>query len=139
PKSNIVAPYRGHSPGHRAMAPAPPANQFQAAAAAQAPGLPLFDYSADEVSNCSNLYSMIRQWAYNMHQAGINNLVTMRPTRALFNDGSGTGRSAVDIWGVLPVMYDGAKTYVNEALQKGDAVWSYNDTVQDSYSPKWEI
>ncbi len=40
-----------------------------------------------------------------MHAAGIANLVTMTPTPELLDDGSGTGRSAIDIWVVLPVMY----------------------------------
>ena len=28
---------------------------------------------------------------------------------------------------------------MQQALAKGDAVWSYNTLVQDAYSPKWEI
>lgn len=121
------------------MAPAPSVAEFQAAAASNQPGLYLFDYSADEVNNCPGLYPYIRQWGYNMHQAGINNLVTMTPTSALFDDGSGTGRSAVDIWAMLPVMYDQNPAMVQQALAKGDSAWSYNTLVQDSYSPKWEL
>ena len=74
-----------------------------------------------------------------MHQAGIKNLISMSPTPALYNDGSGTGRSAVDIWVLLPVMYNNSKTQVGEVLKKGDSVWSYNTLVQDAYSPKWLI
>jgi hypothetical protein len=37
------------------------------------PGLMLYDYSADEIGHCTNLYPTIRQWAKNMHQAGIKN------------------------------------------------------------------
>src|SRR5262249_17698619 len=114
-------------------------SQFQAAVAAQAPGLFLYDYSADEISNCPNLYSKVQQWGYNMHQAGIRNLVTMAPVSELFDDGSGTGRSAVDIWTILPVQYSSSQATINQALAKGDAVWSYNTLVQDAYSPKWEI
>ncbi len=61
-----------------------------------------------------------------MHQAGIKNLISMSPTPALYNDGSATGRSAVDIWVLLPVMYNNAKGEVTHVLKKGDEVWSYN-------------
>jgi hypothetical protein len=74
-----------------------------------------------------------------MHQAGIKNLISMSPTPALYDDGSGAGRSAVDIWVLLPVMYNNSKTQVGEVLKKGDSVWSYNTLVQDAYSPKWLI
>ncbi len=121
------------------IAAAPSVADFRATASAQRPGLFLYDYSAGEVDNCPGLYPSIRQWARNMHQAGLNNLVTMSPTPALFSDGSGTGRSAVDIWAMLPKMFDNAQTYTAQAIQKGDSVWSYNTLVQDAYSPKWEI
>jgi hypothetical protein len=74
-----------------------------------------------------------------MHQAGISNLISMSPTPDLYSDGSGTGRSAVDIWVLLPLMYNNNKGEVAKVLKKGDAVWSYNTLVQDAYSPKWEI
>jgi hypothetical protein len=121
------------------MSAAPTAAQFQAAAVAQHPSLQLYDYSADEIGKCSNLYPILRQWGSNMHQAGINHLVTMAPVPDLLDDGSGTGRSAVDIWVMLPLTYDHSQPIVLEALAKGDSAWSYNGLVQDSYSPKWEI
>jgi hypothetical protein len=121
------------------MSPAPSVSQFKSFASAQQPGLMLYNYSADEIGHCTNLYPTIRAWANNMHQAGIKNLISMSPTPALYNDGSGTGRSAVDIWVVLPVMYNNSKTQVGEVLKKGDSVWSYNTLVQDAYSPKWLI
>ena len=99
----------------------------------------LYNYSADEIGHCTNLYPTIQQWANNMHQAGISNLISMSPTPALYSDGSGTGRSAVDIWVLLPVMYNKSKAEVAKVLKKGDAVWSYNTLVQDAYSPKWLI
>ena len=64
----------------------------------------LYDYSADEIGACPNLYSTVQSWAMNIHAAGLKNLVTMAPTPALFDDGSTTGRSAVDIWVMLPMM-----------------------------------
>jgi hypothetical protein len=132
-----VGPFSGADIGHCSMAPAPSAAQYKALAAAQKPGLMLYSYSADEIGNCSNLYPTIKQWAQNMHQAGIKNLISMSPTPALYDDG--TGHSAVDIWVMLPVMYNNNKGRVEEVLKKGDTVWSYNTLVQDAYSPKWEI
>jgi hypothetical protein len=134
-----TGPFSGADIGRCAMSPAPSVSQFKALAAAQQRGLMLYDYSADEIGHCTNLYPTIRQWANNMHQAGIKNLISMSPTPALYSDGSGTGRSAVDIWVLLPVMYNNSKAHVNEVLKKGDSVWSYNTLVQDAYSPKWEI
>jgi hypothetical protein len=66
----------------------------------------------------------------------------VQPVPALENDGTGTGRSAVDIWTVLPLEWDNAQTASGEmtkVLDKGDHVWSYNVLVQDGYSPKMEI
>jgi hypothetical protein len=132
--------YSGADIGNCTMSAPPTVGQFQAAAAPilQA-GMMAYNYSADEIDSCTGLYPSIIQWAYNMHQAGVNNLVTMAPVPALYSDGSGTGRSAVDIWAMLPVMYDGATTQVAQVLAKGDSVWSYNTMVQDAYSPKWQI
>ena len=134
-----TGPFSGADVGRCAMSPAPSVSQFKSLASAQQPGLMLYDYSADEIGHCTNLYPTIRQWANNMHQAGIENLISMSPTPALYDDGSGTGRSAVDIWVLLPLMYDNSKNRVNEVLTKGDTVWSYNTLVQDAYSPKWLI
>jgi len=134
-----TGPFSGADIGNCKMSAAPSVSQFKSLAASQQPGLMLYDYSADEIGHCSSLYPTIRQWAYNMHQAGISNLISMSPTPALYNDGSGTGRSAVDIWVLLPVMYNNSKGEVANVLKKGDSVWSYNTLVQDAYSPKWEI
>jgi hypothetical protein len=134
-----TGPFSGADIGRCNMSPAPSVSQFKSMAASQHSGLMLYDYSADEIGHCTSLYPTIRQWANNMHQAGIKNLISMSPTPALFDDGSGTGRSAVDIWVLLPLMYNNSKTHVGEVLKKGDSVWSYNTLVQDAYSPKWLI
>ena len=134
-----TGPFSGADVGNCKMSPAPDVDQFKARAERQQPGVLLYDYSADEIGHCTNLYPTIRQWGYNMHQAGINNLVSISPNPALYSDGSGTGRSAVDIWVLLPVMFNNAKSEVDHVLKKGDSVWSYNTLVQDAYSPKWEI
>ncbi|MCI0362528.1 MAG: DUF4091 domain-containing protein, partial [Phycisphaerales bacterium] len=134
-----TGPFSGADIGRCSMQPAPSVSHFKALAAKQQPGLTLYDYSADEVGHCKNIYPTLKEWAKNMHEAGIKNLVTMSPTPALYDDGSGKGRSAVDVWVLLPVMYDKSKGEVANVLKKGDAVWSYNTLVQDAYSPKWEI
>ncbi|MCW5982137.1 MAG: DUF4091 domain-containing protein [Bryobacteraceae bacterium] len=118
---------------------APSVAQVRTAVASHQPDLALFNYTADEIGHCTNLYTPMKEWARNLHQAGVKNLVTMAPTPALYDDGSGTGRSAVDIWVLLPLMYDRAVAEVARALNKGDEVWSYNCLVQDNYSPKWQI
>lgn len=134
-----TGPFSGADIGNCKMSPAPSVSQFKSLTAGQQPGVLLYDYSADEIGHCTNLYPTIQQWAFNMHQADINNLVSISPTPALYSDGSGTGRSAVDIWVLLPVMYNNSRAQVEQVLKKGDSVWSYNTLVQDAYSPKWEI
>ncbi len=134
-----TGPFSGADVGNCKMASAPSVSEFKSRTAGQQPGVLLYDYSADEIGHCSNLYPTIKQWANNMHQAGISNLVSISPNPGLYSDGSGTGRSAVDIWVLLPVMYNNSKTEVDHVLKKGDSVWSYNTLVQDAYSPKWEI
>ena len=138
-KTTQAGPFSGADVGRCRMSPAPSPAQFKSIAAAQQPGLMLYDYSADEIGHCTNLYPTIREWANNMHQAGIKNLISMSPTPALYDDGSGSGRSAVDIWVMLPLMYNNSGARVGEVLKKGDSVWSYNTLVQDAYSPKWLI
>jgi len=60
----------------------------------------------------------------------------MTPTSQLLDH---EGRSAVDIWVMLPVMMDEAPDQVEAALERGEMIWSYAALVQDDYSPKWEI
>jgi hypothetical protein len=131
--------WSGADIGNCVMSPAPTIAQFLASVTLNQPDLYLYDYSADEIGRCTSLYPTIKQWASNMHQAGLRNLITMAPVSELFDDGSGSGRSAVDIWVMLPAMYDRSVSLVRQALEKGDEAWSYNTLVQDSYSPKWEM
>ena len=121
------------------MAPAPSVAAIRARAAAHQPGMLLYNYTADEIDGCPGLFATLKEWARNLHDAGVDNLVTMTPTPALFDDGSGSGRSAVDIWVVLPRLHDQHADHVAAALKKGDRVWSYNALVQDDYTPKWQI
>jgi hypothetical protein len=120
-----------------AMSPAPSSAQIAAAAEAQQRGLFVYDYTADEIGSCADLAATLTQWAQALHAAGVANLVTMAPTPGLFNDG--TGRPVVDVWACLPKGYDAAGSANAQALALGTQIWSYNDCVQDAYSPKWEI
>ncbi len=119
------------------MKPAPSADACRQAAARHQKGLFLYNYTADEIGPNPKLHAPMREWARNLHQAGVRNLVTMAPISELYSDGS--GRSAVDVWVVLPKMYDESKGRIAQVMAKGDEVWSYNAVVQDAYSPKWEL
>lgn len=121
------------------MNPPPAVKDIQAEIALHQPDLFKYVYSADEIDACTNLYEPMKQWGRVIHQAGASNLVVMAPVPQLYDDGSGTGRSAVDIWVVLPRMYEKSATQIAQVLRKGDQVWSYNSLVQDGYSPKWQI
>jgi hypothetical protein len=119
------------------MSRAPVENEIRATAMKYPADLRLYDFLADEIGTCPNLYPDVRRWAGALHKAGVKSLITMAPVPELLDDG--TGRSAVDIWVVLPKMYDQAADRIARARTKGDEVWSYNTLVQDAYSPKWEI
>lgn len=121
------------------MSPPPSVADIQAEAALHQPDLFKYTYSADEIDRCTNLYASMKQWGRVIHEAGASNLVVMAPVPELYDDGSGTGRSAIDIWVVLPNMYEESADRISEVRQKGDQVWSYNALVQDGYSPKWQI
>ncbi|NDJ17885.1 DUF4091 domain-containing protein [Myxacorys almedinensis] len=121
------------------MQPAPSVQDIRAKAALHQPDVLRYAYSADEIDRCQGLHEPLKEWARNFHDAGIQNLVVMTPTPELYDNGAGTGRSAVDIWVVLPQSYDQAADQIAAVLQKGNQVWSYNALVQDRYSPKWEI
>jgi hypothetical protein len=121
--------------------PAPPSvAQFRTAVARHQKNILLYNFTADEIGACTQLFPTLIRWAVNMHLAGVDNLVTVQPVPSLENDG--TGRSAVDIWTVLPKQWDESQTKsggMTHVLTKGDKVWSYNVLVQDGYSPKMEI
>jgi Domain of unknown function (DUF4091) len=121
------------------MPPSPSIARFRAVALQHQPDILLYNFTADEISRCPNQYPRLRDWAANMHAAGIQNLVTVAPVPELEDDGTGTGRSAVDIWVELPEQWASSAAEIEKVQAKGDAVWSYNVLVQDGYSPKHEI
>ncbi len=119
------------------MKEAPDVEDIKARKATYFEKLDCFAYTADEIGHCKALYKQLIEWGQAMHKAGVKQFVVMPPMKELFDDGLGEGRSAVDIWVVLPKQYDGYKPNVDEAIRKGDSVWTYNCLVQDNYSPKW--
>jgi hypothetical protein len=119
------------------MASAPSAAALQACFASHERDILLYNYTADEIDRCPDLGPALKEWARSLHSAGFLNLVTMTPRPDLYDDGSGTGRSAVDIWALLPSMYEAAREQVAEVMRKGDQVWFYTALAQDGYSPKW--
>jgi len=121
------------------MNPAPSVQAVRDAMASYPGDVDKYVYAADEIDLCPAIFPTLKQWARNVHKAGAKMLVTVTPTQDLLDDGSGSGRSAVDIWVLLPKMYANARPFVRQVLNKGDEVWSYNCLVQDAYSPKWEI
>jgi len=132
--------WSGADAGTCAMPAAPAPHVVHAAAVAHDPALYRYAYTADEIDGCANaalMHDTIKAWSRSLHAAGVKNLITMAPTRALFDNGA--GRSAVDVWVVLPKTYDAAGALIGEALALGSEVWSYNACVQDDYSPKWQI
>ena len=129
--------YSGAANGYCSMSAPPSLADLRASSAQQEASLTRMVYSTDEVANCTSLYPMIKQWGATLHQAGVSNLATLPPIPALFDDGSGTGRSAIDIWTVMGISYNAAN--VQSAINKGDSVWSYTALVQDGFSPKWQI
>ncbi len=119
---------------------APSVRQLRADLAQHQPELLVYNYTADEIDNCMpGIADELRTWGQRLHAAGIQHLVTMTPTPEMLDDGTGSGRSVVDIWVMLPAMMDAAPEQVAAALAKGDQVWFYTALVQDNYSPKWGI
>ncbi len=90
----------------------------------------LYNYTADEITNCPSLYDDVIKWAKHLHKGGSNQLITMVPEEDLFDDGLGTGRPAVDIWSVLPIQYLENTSIINDALNAGHQVWSYSALFQ---------
>ncbi|MDQ2775449.1 MAG: putative Ig domain-containing protein [Acidobacteriota bacterium] len=124
----------------------PSSAQFASAYAAHDPRLVVYNFLADEVypeQSCTGTYPTLVQWARNMHLANSNlmSLVSISPeasfTSPLYNDG--TGRTAVDIWTILPMMYQQNTAEIQTREAAGDQMWLYNVLVQDNYSPKQNL
>lgn len=123
--------WSGADNSHCSMKPPPSLRDLTAAVAAHDKDLTLFNYTADEVGNCKNLYPQIEEWGRVLHQAHIKNLVVMGPVPQLMD--------SVDIWVLLPMQWEHDTSAISQARSHGAEIWSYNALVQDSYSPKWLI
>ncbi|BAZ45461.1 hypothetical protein NIES4102_24840 [Chondrocystis sp. NIES-4102] len=112
------------------MSPAPSVTEIKQAAAVYDDRLLKFVYSADEIDNCPGIIKPLKEWANNVHQAGIKHLVVMKPRPDLYDD--------VDIWVVQPDMYETGAAEIAEVMKKGDEVWFYSGYHTD-YSPQWTM
>jgi hypothetical protein len=138
-KSTNVGLWSGATIKQCTMREAPSEEVVRAAVTGHQSSLHLYNYTADEIDQCRETYEEMQSWARVLHQFGVDNLVTMSPVPNLYDDGSGHGRPAVDVWVMLPSMYEASRQRIPEVLERGGLVWSYNALVQDDYSPKWEI
>jgi hypothetical protein len=118
------------------MDAAPTIQNIKNKAAQHQKDLLLYNFSADEIDACQNLEAIMKQWAANLHQAGVKNLVTMKPLPSFYQN---LAKSVVDIWVLSPGMYEQSISRVAEVIKKGHQVWSYNTLVQDNYAPHWGI
>lgn len=117
----------------------PSVEELQKATQEQDERLSLYIYPADEITDCTELNETMKAWGRNAHFVGVKNLVTMFPRTELFDDG--TGQSAVDIWVIYAsqLMRTGALQTVQEALNKGNEVWSYTALASEPHSPQWAL
>ncbi|KPK35751.1 MAG: hypothetical protein AMK70_04740 [Nitrospira bacterium SG8_35_1] len=97
----------------------------------------LFSHYADEIEACPNIFNDVVQWAKRLREGGVKPLLPTNVIPALMGDSN--ENSAADIWVVLPKMYDAYTDNINQVIQRGEEVWTYNALVQDEYSPKWTI
>ena len=134
-----LAYYKYATWGNCNQPPAPSKAELQSQRARHQPDLFVYLQIADEVSDCKDIFPVLRQWAGNAHSAGVFTLLTAVPVNALTDDSSGSGRSVADIWVLLPKQFVSNAEDVEAAVHKGDRIWSYTALVQDSYSPKWAI
>jgi hypothetical protein len=125
--------------GNCKQPPAPSVADLSLLKAKHQPSLPLYLHLADEISECPGIFPTLKQWARNARQAGLLSLLTAIPLSDLRDDGSGSGRSAADIWVLLPKQFVSNSGDIAAAIKKGDRIWSYTAIVQDNFSPKWEI
>jgi hypothetical protein len=129
--------WSGADIGNCSMYPAPSVLSVQAEVAQHQRDLLHYSYFADEINLCTNLWDEVKEYGRNLRAGGAHPLLVMAPVAELLDDGSGTGKSAADIWVLQPVQF--GSEALNQAIAKGDAIWSYNTLVQDSYSPKWTL
>jgi hypothetical protein len=125
--------------GNCKQPPAPSVADLLSLKAKHQPGLALYLHLGDEISECPNIFPVLKQWARNARQAGLMPLLTALPLPELGDDGSGSGHSVADIWVLLPKQFVSNAADLAATIKRGDRIWSYTANVQDAFSPKWEI
>jgi hypothetical protein len=132
--------WSGADQAHCAMQPAPSVQQLRDAVARHSSEITLYNYTADEIVNCTNLTSPLTAWARNLHDAGLKNLVVdCRPIRSfstteagpavlLSTSGSFFRRSSIVL--LRRLREQGAR-----AMRSGPIARCR----RNSYSPKWLI
>ena len=127
------------SVGHCVQPSAPSVSELLALRAKHSADLPLCVYLGDEVTQCANIFPVLKQWGGNVRQAGLLSMLTAVPVPELRGDGSPEERAVADIWVLLPKQFNSDAADVAAARKLGGQFWVYTAVVQDSYSPKWGI
>jgi hypothetical protein len=123
---------------HCTMDPPPSVARLRKAVRQHLGRLHLYNYTADEISRCKNLYPRVRAWARHLHAAGVDQLITMVPVSEVMHDGA--GGLGVDIFTLLPVQFRSLDPHLRQAvLDRHGQLWSYQALVQGKRTPSWEI
>lgn len=124
----------------QAKAP-PPVSEIRAAKAALPQDLLIYNYAFDEVDHCTGINASIKAWGQALHAAGVLHLATVTPSDDLLDDGSGSGKPAVDIFVLAADMYRKAGPTLQKARDKGAGLWSYTALVnqQAANAPTWLV
>jgi hypothetical protein len=117
--------------------PAPSVEDMQAAAKEVQQDVFKYVQSLDELDNCTGLDDEIREWATNIKKAGLTNVAVLTPTPELYSPNYFGNSPAIDIWVILPRMYEEFPERVAEILKNGEKVWFYNTLSQEEYAPKF--
>lgn len=118
------------------MLPAPSAAEVAARAAQFSSSLFKYNYTADEITQCTNLDERMKEWGRTLQAEGVKNLVVMVPTSRL--DANNSVGSVVDIWVVLPAQYIAEREAVTRAISRGQEVWIYSALNQtNGLEPSW--
>lgn len=94
-------------------------------------GIPIYNYTADEITECTGLDGVLMEWGTALHAVGAKQLITMVPKPNLY--------SSVDYWPILPVQYVEHAPDIAGVEASGGEMWVYTALNQDTYSPKWMI
>lgn len=121
------------------MDPPPSVREIRRAARRHEPDLRIYNYTADEISRCKELYPRVERWSRRLHRADVEQLITMVPEPELLDNGAGD--LAVDIWPILPIQFreDLDPDVRQEVVDKGGEMWSYQALVQGRDTPSWQI